>query len=118
MGVTSIPYSPVVVSRCSFNNGTDKKGLIAVHFFLTPHNAEAQATRRVPPQNDVFAVVQMSAWEKGESINKCLTLNTCFFLFFKFFWYLDFSLSGPENKVNKMLTYQTFNFTSNSLPPD
>lgn len=64
VGAVSVPYSPIVVGGCSFDDGADEKGLVAVHFFLTSHNAEPQTARRVPPQDDVFAVVQMSASEQ------------------------------------------------------
>lgn len=40
--------------------------MIAVDLLLASHNAEAQAARRAPPQNDVFAAVEMSAWAKKE----------------------------------------------------
>lgn len=56
-----IPYPAIIVSWCALHNRADEKGLIAVDLFLTSNNTEAQAARSAPPQDDVFAAVEMPA---------------------------------------------------------
>lgn len=56
-----IPYPAIIVSWCPLHNRADEKGLIAVDLFLTSNNTEAQAARSAPPQDDVFAAVEMPA---------------------------------------------------------
>lgn len=61
-----LPYSAIIIGRRPLHDGADKKGLIAVDLLLTSHDAEAQAARRAPPQDDVFAAVEMPARAKRE----------------------------------------------------
>lgn len=76
-----IPYPAVVVGRRSLHDGADKKGLIAVDLFLTSHDAEAQAARGAPSQDDVFAAVQMPAWAKREIKNTNLCTPTSSYIY-------------------------------------
>lgn len=55
------PYPAIVVGWRPLHDGADKKGLIAVDLFLTAHDTEAQAARSAPPQDNVFAAVEMPA---------------------------------------------------------
>lgn len=59
-----IPYPAIIVGWCPLHDGADKKGLIAVDLLLTANDTEAQASWRVPSQDDVFAVVEWSAGAK------------------------------------------------------
>lgn len=64
-----IPYPAVIVGWCPLNDGADKKGLIAVDLLLTSDDTEAQAAWSTPPQDNVFAAVEMPARSKGEIKN-------------------------------------------------
>lgn len=56
-----IPYPAIIIRRRPLNDRADKKGLIAVDLLPTSHDAEAQAARSAPPQDDVFAAVEVPA---------------------------------------------------------
>lgn len=53
------PYPAIVIGWRPLHDGADEKGLIAVDLLLTSHDAEAQAARSAPPQDNVFAAIKM-----------------------------------------------------------